>query len=307
MKNAKLLITSQSTSKAFKAISGRAATSVITRARVSRGGLLFLVPQPMQCFGGSILSQSTHVVLEGSAEMKDNRKDEDFDGQGKEHGDDRPSLLLVDWYTGGRENLDGGLWQLSSFHTKTTVSYSSQPLFPEEDDSIDGDEYSLGQGQQNKTDNDISDEDRQKEKSILVFRDSTRLSGGDELKRHMRDYNVVCMVILIGPKVEYVASTFMKKYSSRHTYAYDDDDNEGGENNGDKDNLPSFGKNTSKNMDYNRGEGLNRSDEGLIVSCGKFSTCKEGDYQEGVVVRLAASSLETAGACIGSAILMNFQ
>jgi hypothetical protein len=48
-------------------------------------------------------------------------------------------------------------------------------------------------------------------------------------------------------------------------------------------------------MDYNQGEGLNRKDEGLLVSCGTFQTCEEGRFQTGVVVRLAATTLEKAG------------
>ena len=247
--NAKLLITSQSTSKAFKAVSGRDPTFVKTRAKVSKGGLLVLVPQPMQCFRDSVLTQDTAVTLEG--------------GGGGE-GEEDPSLLLVDWYTGGRENLDG-LWQLNSFHTNTSISYSSQEEDGEE--CVDSDP---SHGHIDKDGNRSSD-------PKLVFRDATRLSGGKDLLRHMRDYNIVCCCVLIGPKVEQVSSVFLKNYSSRHTY----------------DEKESFGPST--NMDYNQGEGLNRRDEGLLVSCGTFNTCQEGNHQEGVVVRLAASTLEIAG------------
>ncbi len=263
--NAKLLITSQSTSKAFKAISGRDATFVKTRAKVAKGGLLFLVPQPIQCFGQSVVSQETEVILEGDATSSDGHSHYSSKSVDK---DEDPSLLLVDWYTGGRDNLDGGLWQLSSFHTKTTIYYSAG-----------ADEGSYGSKEEKVDDTpdttDVIDE-------TCIFQDSTRLSGGKELRRHMRDFRIVAMVVLLGPKVEKISSQFMSKYSSRRIY-----DDEG--------NGESFGRNPSKNMDFNKGEGLNRSAEGLLVSCGRFNTCKEGKYKNGVVVRLAATNLEIAG------------
>lgn len=253
--NAKLLITSQSTSKAFKAIAGRDATIVKTRARVAKGGLLFLVPQPMQCFGQSVVSQETEIVLEGDREGEGEDDSESSSKSGDDEDD--PSLLLVDWYTGGRENLDGGLWQLSSFHTKTTISYST--CVKGETDNCGEDNDSEG----------ISSDDGDRK---CVFQDATRLSGGKELQRHMRDFRIVAMVILLGPKVEEVSSKFMTKYSSRRIY---DEDGEGG--------------------NLNEGEGLNRVNEGLLVSCGSFNTCKEGKDQTGVVVRLASANLEIAG------------
>ena len=263
--NAKLVITSQSTSKAFKAIPGRDATVVKTRARVARGGLLFLVPQPMQCFGQSVLSQETEVLLDycGVGSGDDTATDTNLNAVSKGKGCD-PSLLLVDWYTGGRENLDGGLWQLSSYHTKTSVSYRNK-----QGNEVESDDY-----------DDFRHDDDCGRK--CVFHDATRLSGGEDLKRHMRGFNIVAMVVLLGPKVEKVASEFMKKYSSRRIY--DDDGN--GEN---------FESNASKTMDFNKGDGLNRMHEGLLVSCGRFTTCAEGNHQSGVVLRLAASTLEVAG------------
>jgi len=253
--NAKLLITSQSTSKAFKAIAGRDATIVKTRARVAKGGLLFLVPQPMQCFGQSVVSQETEIVLEGDREGEGEDDSESSSKSGDDEDD--PSLLLVDWYTGGRENLDGGLWQLSSFHTKTTISYST---------SVKGETDKCGEDNDSEG---ISSDDGDRK---CVFQDATRLSGGKELQRHMRDFRIVAMVILLGPKVEEVSSKFMTKYSSRRIY---DEDGEGG--------------------NLNKGEGLNRVNEGLLVSCGSFNTCKEGKDQTGVVVRLASANLEIAG------------
>lgn len=247
--HSKLVVTSQSTSKAFKAVEGRESTCVRTRAKVARGGFLFLVPQPMQCFGGSILTLNTEVTLEGIGSESFSENDD-------------PSLLLVDWYTGGRENLDGGRWQLSSFQSRTAVSICASEYF-------------------SKDDEDSTDTERSK----LVFRDATRLSGGMELQNHMRNYNVICMVILMGPKVKQVASKFLENYSSRRTY---DDREDGGEEEDYK--IPK----SSKTMDYNRGEGLNRQHEGLLVSCGTFQTCQEGRFETGVIVRLAATTLEIA-------------
>ena len=240
--DAKLIYTSQSTAKAFKSIHGRESTVVKTYAKVSKGGLLFLVPQPMQCFGGSVLTQETDVILESCNQIED-----------------QPSLILVDWFTGGRDNMDGGIWQLDSFHTKTNISFCTGDIL--NNDDIDF-----------KTIESSSD---------LVFRDSTRLSGGHVLKKHMRNYNIVCMVVLLGPKCKQVASKFMSQYSSRHTY---DENRKSGD----------FGKNPAKHMAYNTGVGLNK-DDGLLVSCGKFQTCEKNNYQEGVVIRLAAVNLEVAG------------
>jgi urease accessory protein UreH len=253
-KNAKLLVTSLSTSKAFKAISGRKSTVLRTNAKIGKGGLLFLAPQPLQCFGNSVLTKETHIILEGGLDSR-NEKDD-------------PSLLLVDWYTGGRKNLDGGLWQLDSFHTTTTVSYStSRSLFVQTDESIEEDGNAISG---------VSCEQ--------VFQDATRLSGGKGLKHRMRDYNIICMVVLMGPKVKEVASTFMQQYASGRTY------DDGGQDH-------SFGTNPLKKMDFNTGEDMYRVvDEGPHVSCGTFHSCKEGRCrQEGVVVRIAATTLDVVG------------
>ena len=243
---ASLVLTSQSTSKAFKAIPGRRSTFVETKAKVSRGGLLFLVPQPLQCFGGSCFEQETHVVLEQLAECPTS------DGIQEELD---PSLLLVDWYTGGRRDQDG-LWNFTTFRSTTTLSYSSDKFL--------------------EPNNGTSD---------LVFRDATRLSGGESLMRHMQNFNVVCMVILIGPRVKAVAQRFIEKYSSRHSY---------------DENAPAverikFVSNDTSSLDHNRGEGLNKNRDGLLVSCGTFQMKTKNNTGEGVVVRLAASTLEQAG------------
>lgn len=244
---ASLVITSQSTSKAFKAIAGRSSTFVETTARVSRGGLLFLVPQPLQCFGGSCVEQETHVVME--------QVDESLPDTVSAHDGLDPSLLLVDWYTGGRRDQDG-LWNFTSFKSTTTISYSSDE-FQETNDAT----------------------------SDLVFRDATRLSGGEGLLRHMQNFNVVCMVVLIGPRVQAVAQKFMEKYSSRHSY----------DENTPKEEDIKFVSNDTSSLDHNKGEGLNKNRDGLLVSCGTFQMKTTNKTEEGVVVRLAASTLEKAG------------
>ena len=250
--HAALVMTSQSTSKAFKAISGRNATFVKTEAKVSRGGLLFLVPQPLQCFGGSCFEQETHVIMEQITEHSGSTS---FHSEGELD----PSLLLVDWYTGGRRDQDG-LWNFTSFQSTTTISFST----------------------------DIQQEKESSSESCnLVFRDSTCLSGGEDLLRHMQNFNVVCMVILIGPRVKSVAQKFIEKYSSRHIY--DDDDDTA------KVERIKFSPNDSSKLNHNKGEGLNKNRDGLLVSCGVFQMKCMGKNGEGVVVRIAASTLEKAG------------
>jgi len=289
--NASLVVTSQSTSKAFKAIPGRDATLVKTVGNVGKGGLLFLVPQPMQCFGGSKLEQETHIVLDGGRESANIDHDHDEDDIGIESDQD-PSLLLVDWYTGGRKNLDGGLWNMESFHTTTTVSYSKQSLFPSSSSSDDEEE---------DNDNDDDNDDDSNNKNMhdnheLVFRDATRLSGGNDLLRHMKHFGIVCMVVLIGPRVQKVSDLFRNKFSSRHVY--DDDHFTNTEEKSKSNNKSNNTKEgTSRGLNQNRGEGLNDTNEGLLVSCGTFDTIPGSSSSEssgGVVVRLAADTLEIA-------------
>lgn len=240
--NAALLVTSQSTSKAFKAVTGREPTRVETRAAVGRGALLFLVPQPVQCFTGSNLVQQTKVILDGSIT----------------NSVDDPSLVLVDWYTGGRRHEDGGIWQLDAFHTTTTVHYSNGNIL-ECHTEMDFDNIFM------------------ESSSTLVFRDATKLSGGKELVRHMRNFNIVCMVVLIGPRTETIASKLMKRYSSRNHYRDSDKDND-----------------MKMQNSYNSGIGLNGTKEGLLLSCGTFFSKANGRLQKGTVLRIAASTLEIA-------------
>ena len=263
---ASLVVTSQSTSKAFKAMKGRDATFVKTQAIVGKGGLLFLVPQPMQCFGGSKLEQETQIVLDGG-----DKREGEGRMQGVQSTNDDPSLILVDWYTGGRKNMDGGVWNMHSFHTSTIVSYSKQSLFPcednEENNNHDIDSTKI------YTSNDHH----------LVFKDATRLSGGKELVHHMKRFNIVCMVVLLGPRVKEISDLFLSKFSSRHTY--DETQHESK-------------KSQSSSLNQNRGEGLNGDHECLLVSCGTFNTLPGSNQCEnGAVVRLAADTLETAGRC----------
>jgi urease accessory protein len=240
--NAALMITSQSTSKAFKAVAGREPTRVETRATVGRRALLFLVPQPVQCFTASNLVQQTKVILDGN--ITDSVDD--------------PSLVLVDWYTGGRRHEDGGVWQLDAFHTTTTVHYSINNTLQFQPE-MDLDKIFI------------------ESSSTLVFRDATKLSGGKELVRHMRNFNIVCMVLLIGPRTEKIASKLLSQYSSRNSYRDSDKDND-----------------MHVQNSYNSGVGLNGAKEGLLLSCGAFYSKANGRLRKGTVLRIAASTLEIA-------------
>jgi urease accessory protein len=212
--DAALLITSQSTSKAFRSVVGRPVSTVQTTVTVHPGALLVWSPQPTQCFKQSNLSQNIHVTLEHSTATSTV---------------EAPSLVLLDWYTGGRRNIDDGGWQLDCLKTITTVSYSS---------GVDG------------------------AKQELVFRDASMLSGCTSLQRHMGQFQVVAMMILVGARVQQVAQKLLSTFSSRNTY-----DNE------------------NCHDDIRTGVA-----DGFLVSCGTVPTIK--GQPEGVLVRIASQSLE---------------
>jgi hypothetical protein len=307
---AALLLTSQSTSKAFKAIPGRDATLVKTNASVGRGGLLFLVPQPMQCFGRSRLEQETHVLLDGGDYYGNNNGDDYSDDNG---ADDDPSLLLVDWYTGGRKNLDGGLWNMESFHTVTTVSYSKTNLFPtaKDDDNDDDDDVNESNVDANTNTNTNATSDGTNNETKLVFRDATRLSGGKELLRHMRHFNIVCTIVIMGPRLKDISQLFLNQYSSRYIYEDEEEDQTvaslsatttktGTGTSTSSSSSNTHYENRTRNgtggLNQNKGEGLNNVNEGLLISCGTFNALPGSKQSEGgVVLRLAADSLEIAG------------
>ena len=185
---------------------------------------------------------------------------------------------LVDWYTGGRENLDGGLWNMESFHTVTTISYSKTNLFPEAEVENGYETTASGAADCHERD--------------LVFRDATRLSGGSDLIRHMRHFNIVCMVVIMGPRLKKVSQLFLDKFSSRHIYDETQIDGNDGITT-----TATMKENGNNRLNQNRGEGLNDTNEGLLVSCGTFHTLVSGSNhrESGVVLRLAADSLEIAG------------
>ena len=257
--NASLVITSQSTSKAFKALPNRDATFVRTNAAVDLGGLLVLVPQPTQCFAQSKFIQETNVSMKY---LKQNSNMINFEKKGEKRIDSvNSSILLVDWYTGGRENLDNGNWKLDSFRSSTSISFVES-----------NDKLSI---------------------STLVFRDATRLFGGLDLQHHMRDFNVVCMVVLIGTRVQSQSKRFLQKFSSRHSF-HDDIEN----NSKRLDQKHSINKlnqrPTCPGRNYTLGEGLNGED-GLLISCGTFPLPSNKESEEGVVLRLASNTIEQAG------------
>jgi hypothetical protein len=145
--------------------------------------------------------------------------------------DDNPSLVLIDWYTGGRRNIDDGGWQLDCLKTVTTVSYSTNA--------------------ESGTDKEV------------VFRDASMVSGSTSLQRHMGPFQVVAMMILIGPRVQRVAQELLSTFSSRNTY----------------DNQQAARHNIQQSLS-----------DGFLVSCGTFPTID--GQEDGVLVRIASQSLE---------------
>ena len=143
------------------------------------------------------------------------------------------SLLFLDWYTGGRKNYDSGGWDMDLFQTSVDIV------------DVTGD---------------------------TIFRDSTRLCGGADLRRHMRGFHLVAMMVLVGPALQDLADRMLANFSSRSKFS----ETTGGGTNG-RDDRPV-------------GATL---DNGLIVSCGTFPV--HDNAQAGVVVRLVATSLEQAG------------
>ena len=186
--------------------------------RVGKNALLALCPQPTQCFRNTCLEQKNFITIEP---------------------DGSSSLMLVDWYTGGRANLDGGIWQMDSLHSSTEIFLRSE-----------GDHH----GAVDKK----------------IFWDVAKLKGGHELSRHMRGFNVVAMVILIGDRVKQEADSLMKACCARSKFEMSDE--------------------VGKNVTYGR-EGMNTN--GLLVSCGKIDIAK--DVDQGVLLRLSSHSVEQAG------------
>jgi len=252
---ASLVVTSQSTSKAFKAVPNRVATTVQTNATVGHGGLLVLVPQPTQCFAESKFTQETKVSLELT------KYEEKLNSDTSSSNFHDSSLLLVDWYTGGRRNLDNGNWKLDSFSSTTSISYREE---------------------QNTTSADC-----------LAFHDVTSLSGGSTLQRHMQDFNLVCMVVLIGSRVKPISQHLLDKFSSRHTFFDDYDESSDKKTSARSANKASTPKFSARN--FIRGEGLNGED-GMLISCGSFPIPSVRGH-EGVILRIASKTIEQAGKC----------
>lgn len=223
-------ITSLSTTKAFKSIEGRPPTSIRTEIRVEEGALLAFVPQPIQCYNQSKLDQETILTMSYSSTHV------------------APSVLYVDWYTGGGRSLDDGNWNFHSFRTCTELKC-----------------VKLANG-----------------KTYTCFKDQSILTGGEELRRHMRSFNVICLVLLVGPAVSNVSTQLLKEFSSRSHYeTYTSRQCQAG---------PS----TTTNG-YNPGTiGLNHDGENLLVSCGSFPLLVDTGSQEetGVLLRIAARSVE---------------
>lgn len=223
-------ITSLSTTKAFKSIEGRPPTSIRTEIRVEEGALLAFVPQPIQCYNQSKLDQETILTMSYSNTQV------------------APSILYVDWYTGGGRSLDDGNWNFHSFRTCTELKCVKP---------ANG-------------------------KTYTCFKDQSILTGGEELRRHMRSFNVICLVLLVGPAVSNVSTQLLKEFSSRSHYeTYTSRQSQAG---------PS-----TTTHGYNPGTiGLNHDGENLLVSCGSFPLLVDAESQEetGVLLRIAARSVE---------------
>jgi urease accessory protein len=158
-----------------------------------------------------------------------------------------PSFLYVDWYTGGGRSLDDGNWNFHSFRTCTELKW-----------------FKPTNG-----------------KTYTCFKDQSILTGGEELRRHMRSFNVICLVLLVGPTVSHVATQLLNEFSSRcHYEAYTPRQDQGGPN--------------TSHGDTNGTIGLNHEGENLLVSCGSFPLLAdtESEGETGVILRIAARSVE---------------
>ena len=101
-----------------------------------------------------------------------------------------------------------------------------------------------------------------------ILRDALRLSSSvsqdsTALQQHVRQYPIITTVILIGPRVESIAKSLLQHYSHRTDY-----------HNQNKSNIKEEQSN-------------------YIISCGKFPTTST--QQQGVIFRMAATSLELTG------------
>jgi urease accessory protein UreH len=200
-----------------------------------------MAPQPTQCFSLSRFSQETHIVLDDtSINVSEGTTPKP------------PSLVLVDWFTGGRIGVDEGPWSFDMFCGHINIVYSQNA------------QHRGGPIETLPTE------------SQTFFRDTTILSGGEELRRHMRHFNVVCTILLLGPRTDETASNILKKFSSRRSY--EDDRN-------------CIGSSIHHSM--NIGDGLNN--DGILLSCGTFHRLIHGKVRNGTIMRIGAVSVEVAG------------
>lgn len=236
---ASLVVTSQSTSKAFKQIEGRKPTFIKTNISLKgNDSLLVYVPQPTQCFQGSVLRQDTCIDINTNSSPSTSQNSS-------------PSLVFVDWYTGGGRQHDideNGNWFFNQFSSSTTIHFHT------------------------------------KDKKSLVFRDSIVLSGGKKLQSHMNHFNVVCMVVLIGKKVQKEAQELLERYSSRNSYEQQQQQDNSGKDEGEE-----------KRDDFHY-EGLNNSNnDETLISCGTFDMDGSDGKQQGVVLRMTSQNMEQIG------------
>ena len=89
------------------------------------------------------------------------------------------SACIVDWYTGGRGEQQDGFWNCEYFRNELELKVAGS----------------------------------------VEYRENIKLSGGDALKRHMRDYGVLCTVLLYGSKLKALGEKLLSSFASRHAFS----------------------------------------------------------------------------------------
>ena len=118
--NARAFLSTQASTKVFRSRFGQPATFNL-RATIGPGGLLAAVPDPVQCFAGSVYEQRQEFYLEGNA-----------------------ALVLVDWVSAGRV-ARGERWAFTRFRSRTDIFLDRERILlesllldPEQGDLLSG-------------------------------------------------------------------------------------------------------------------------------------------------------------------------
>merc|ERR1711862_391586 len=114
-------------------------------------------------------------------------------------------------------------------------------------------------------------ENTNKNKKELIFRDGIYLKGGTILQKQLKSkYTIVCMVLLIGPRVKGLCIEMLNKYSTRSLF----------------------------NFDNNGGSSMHDINDTILVSCGTICNNNDDDFDNssgGVILRLASHSIDIIG------------